>query len=66
MRVATAAGGQVVGAAAIVDRSGGAAAFGVPLETLLSIALPTYQPDDCPLCAQGAPVVKPGSRSVPV
>ena len=65
MEVAKAAGGQVVGAASIVNRSGGAAAFDVPLVSLLDIALPTYQPDACPLCAQGLPVVKPGSRPTP-
>lgn len=64
MQVATAAGGQVVGAAAIVDRSGGRAAFDVPFHALLAIDLATYQPDSCPLCAQGLPVVKPGSRPV--
>jgi len=64
MQVATAAGGQVVGVASIVDRSGGTATFDVPYEALLDIALPTYQPDACPLCAQGLPVVKPGSRPV--
>ena len=66
MQVARAAGGQVVGAASIVDRSGGAAAFDVPFASLLEVVLPTYQPDACPLCAQGLPVVKPGSRPVAV
>ncbi|HEY1913673.1 MAG TPA: orotate phosphoribosyltransferase [Vicinamibacterales bacterium] len=65
MEVAKAAGGQVVGAASIVNRSGGTAAFDVPLVSLLDIALPTYQPDACPLCAQGLAVVKPGSRPTP-
>jgi orotate phosphoribosyltransferase len=64
MQVATAAGGQVVGAAAIVDRSGGKAAFDVPFHSLLTVDLPAYQPETCPLCAQGLPVVKPGSRPV--
>src|SRR3954470_11749483 len=62
--VAKAAGGQVVGAASIVNRSGGALAFDVPYLSLLEIALPTYEPDKCPLCAEGRPVVKPGSRTV--
>lgn len=62
MAVARAAGGTVVGAASIVDRSSGTARFDVPFETLLPIAVETYQPDHCPLCAQGLPVVKPGSR----
>ncbi len=65
MQVARAAGGQVVGAAAIVDRSGASGVrFDVPFFALLEIALPTYEPDKCPLCAQGLPVVKPGSRPV--
>jgi orotate phosphoribosyltransferase len=64
IEVAKAAGGQVVGAASIVNRSGGALAFDVPYVSLLEIALPTYEPDTCPLCAQGLPVVKPGSRQV--
>lgn len=70
MQVATAAGGRVVGAAAIVDRSGPVttgqltARFDVPFTALLKIDLPTYEPDRCPLCAQGLPVTKPGSRPV--
>ena len=66
MEVAKAAGGQVIGAASIVDRSGGTIRFDVPFIALLEIALPTYEPDTCPLCAQGLPVVKPGSRPVVV
>ena len=64
MQVATAAGGRVVGAGAIVDRSNGTARFDLPFAALLQIDLPTYEPDACPLCAQGLPVVKPGSRPV--
>jgi orotate phosphoribosyltransferase len=63
MEVARAAGGRVVGVGAIVDRSGGAASFDVPFAALVDMNLPTYQPDACPLCAQGLPVVKPGSRT---
>jgi orotate phosphoribosyltransferase len=66
MQVARAAGGQVVGAASIVDRGAGAAELGVPFISLLAIDLPTYEPDKCPLCARGLPVVKPGSRPVAV
>ena len=63
MEVASKAGATVVGAAAIVDRSGGVARFDVPFHALLDFSLPTYQPDSCPLCAEGSPVVKPGSRT---
>jgi orotate phosphoribosyltransferase len=66
MDVARAAGAQVVGAASIVNRSGGAVKFDVPLESLLEYSLPTYEPEKCPLCAKGLPVVKPGSRQVTV
>jgi orotate phosphoribosyltransferase len=64
MQVAVAAGAQVVGVAAVVDRSGGSAAFDVPFVSLVSVTLPTFQPDACPLCARGLPVVNPGSRPV--
>jgi orotate phosphoribosyltransferase len=64
MQVATAAGARVVGAASIVNRSGGGVAFDVPFLSLVDVNLPTYQPDACPLCAKGMPVVKPGSRAV--
>ena len=62
MEVARAAGATVVGAASLVDRSGGKADLGVPFVSLLAIDLPTWEEAACPLCAQGVPVVKPGSR----
>ena len=62
MVVARDAGAAVVGAAAIVDRSGGTMDFGVPSHTLVSLDVPTYDPDRCPLCEKGVPVLKPGSR----
>ena len=61
--VARAAGARVVGAAAIIDRSGGAQNLDVPFHALAPVSLPTYQPESCPLCAAGQPVVKPGSRA---
>jgi orotate phosphoribosyltransferase len=64
MQVARAAGAQVLAAAAIVDRSGGTASLDVPLHALVSLSLPTYDPAACPLCAQGIPLTKPGSRPV--
>jgi orotate phosphoribosyltransferase len=64
IEAAKAAGGQVVGTASIVNRGGAAIRFDVPYVSLLEIALPTYEPEACPLCAEGRPVVKPGSRVV--
>jgi orotate phosphoribosyltransferase len=63
IEVARAAGAVVVGAAAIIDRSGGNQGLDVPFSSLAPISLPTYQPDSCPLCAQGVAITKPGSRS---
>lgn len=59
------AGGQVIGVAALIDRSGGSIRFGVPLEALLVQSLETFQPDACPLCHDRVPLEKPGSRPVP-
>jgi len=61
--VARAAGAHVVGAAAIIDRSGGDQKLDVPFHALATVSLPTYQPESCPLCAAGQPVIKPGSRT---
>lgn len=61
--VARAAGATVVAAAAIIDRSGGHQRIDVPFHALATIALPTYEPEQCPLCAEGKPIVKPGSRA---
>lgn len=57
-------GAVVVGAAAIIDRSGGKAVFDVPLLSLASLAIPTYAEADCPLCRDGIPATKPGSRGI--
>jgi orotate phosphoribosyltransferase len=61
--VARAAGADVVGAAAIIDRSGGQLQLDVPFHALATVTFPTYNPDSCPLCAEGKPVTKPGSRT---
>ena len=64
-RVAAAAGAEVVGIASIIDRSAGRHGFGVPYVSLLALDLPTWAPDACPLCREGSPAVKPGSRPSP-
>lgn len=63
IEVARAAGAEVVGAAAIIDRSGGERRLDVPFYSLASVSLPAYTPDTCPLCLAGQAVVKPGSRT---
>ncbi len=57
-------GGEIVGVAGIIDRSGGKVDLGYPLKTLLTLEIETYEPDDCPLCREGIPIVKPGSRKM--
>lgn len=63
MAVARAAGAQVVGVAVIINRSGGEPALDVPFTALAALTVPTFAPEQCPLCAAGTPVVKPGSRA---
>jgi len=63
-RVAEAAGAHVPGAAAIIDRGSGLSKLDLPLQALVRLDVPTHQPEMCPLCARGMPVVKPGSRTV--
>ena len=55
-------GGRVVAAGSIIDRSGGAADLGVPRAALETLHVVAHTPENCPFCAQGIPVVKPGSR----
>ena len=62
MVVARATGATVVGAGSIIDRSGGASALDVPFRALVQLALPTFEPDACPMCKAGESVTKPGSR----
>lgn len=55
-------GAKVVGAASIIDRSNGAADVGVPRIALVSLEVPSYNPEICPMCKNGDVADKPGSR----
>jgi len=57
-------GGIVIGAASIVNRSGGKAKLPVPYFALLNLNVDNYEPEQCPLCKEGIPVEKPGSRKI--
>ncbi|KRT75354.1 MAG: orotate phosphoribosyltransferase, orotate phosphoribosyltransferase [Candidatus Rokubacteria bacterium CSP1-6] len=57
--------GVLVGVGALIDRSGGTATFPVKKAALATLPVPTYKPEDCPLCKAGTPAVKPGSRAMP-
>jgi orotate phosphoribosyltransferase len=56
------AGGVVIGAGSIVDRSGGKAEVGVRRVALLALDVPSFAAADCPMCKEGSEAVKPGSR----
>ena len=57
------AGGEVVAAASLVDRSGGSADLGVPYTPLIRIDVPTHAANDLPPELASIPAVKPGSRA---
>ncbi len=61
--IARAAGANVLAAGSIIDRSGGAADLGVPRTALHTMRVQAYPPGECPLCREGIPAVKPGSRA---
>ncbi|MCH8347012.1 MAG: orotate phosphoribosyltransferase [Proteobacteria bacterium] len=58
------AGGDVVGAASLVNRSGGKADLGAPLVSLLQLDVPAYREEDLPDALKAIPAVKPGSRNL--
>ena len=56
------AGGRVVAAGALIDRSGGKIEIPVESNALVELQIDSFEPEDCPLCPQGSAAVKPGSR----
>jgi orotate phosphoribosyltransferase len=56
---------DIAGIEVLIDRSGGTVPrqFSVPCRALLSVTAQTYSPADCPMCASGVPLVKPGTRA---
>ena len=57
--------GEIVGAACLIDRSGGKAEIGVPRVALATLDIPTYSPDALPAELAALPPIKPGSRATP-
>jgi orotate phosphoribosyltransferase len=64
MELVRSVGGEISGVGCIVDRSNGKVDFGVPFAAVLSMEVESWEADKCPLCREGWPVVKPGSRSM--
>ncbi len=60
-----AAGGTVIAAACLIDRSAGTADLGVPFTPLIALNFPTYAPDEVPVELAAIPAIKPGSRAKP-
>jgi orotate phosphoribosyltransferase len=56
-------GGIIVGIGVLVDREEQKGDFGVPLFSCLQSATTTYLPEECPLCAAGIPLVRPGGQT---
>lgn len=57
-------GAKLVAVASIVNRSGGKNPFSVPFYSLINIEIPSFKPEECPLCKEGKiPAIKPGSRT---
>lgn len=59
------AGGKVIAAAALIDRSAGKVDLGVPFYPLIALNFPTYAPEEVPAALAATPAVKPGSRAKP-
>jgi orotate phosphoribosyltransferase len=52
--------GNIIGIGVLLDRSEQKKDFDVPLFSCLSVTTTIYKPAECPLCAAGIPLVKPG------
>lgn len=63
MKLVEASGAITAAAGSVIDRSGGTVDLGVPRVALATLEVLTFAPDHCPLCAEGVPVTKPGSRA---
>jgi len=55
-------GGDIVGIGVLLDRSGGKVNLGRPHHSLTTLDVESFAPEECPLCREGKPLVKPGSR----
>lgn len=57
-------GAEVAGVFAVINRSGEPTWRGKPLHALFSLQFPVHEPSACPLCAEGLPTERPGSKAV--
>ena len=64
-RLAEDAGAEVLAVGCLIDRIGASRKLTRELHSAYQVEVVTYQPEDCPLCKKGLPLVKPGSRQTP-
>ncbi|MBC2721703.1 orotate phosphoribosyltransferase [Desulfosporosinus sp.] len=57
-------GATAVGVGVLVDRTGGKVDFGLPQCSIIQLNIQAFEAQECPLCAQGIPAIKPGSRKI--
>ena len=57
-------GAEIAGVGSVVDRSAGTVHFGATFRSLVSMDIKSWDEGECPLCREGKPIVKPGSRTV--
>ncbi len=62
LEMAKAQGVETLSVLSIADRSAGKHKLSAPLNSLLKIEIQTFDPKVCPLCREGTPAIKPGSR----
>lgn len=57
-------GAHIIGVGCIADRSKSLLRLGIEYKSLVKLDIPTFNPDECPLCKENMPLVKPGSRGI--
>ena len=57
-------GATALGVGVLVDRTGGNVDFGLPQCSIIQLNIQAFEAQECPLCAQGIPAIKPGSRKL--
>ncbi|MBC8492027.1 MAG: orotate phosphoribosyltransferase [Candidatus Marinimicrobia bacterium] len=62
--IAENAGAKILGIGILADRSGGRVKFGYRHHALMNLDLPVYKPEECPMCKEKMPLIKPGSRKI--
>ncbi|MGI6705362.1 MAG: orotate phosphoribosyltransferase [Clostridia bacterium] len=57
-------GARLAGVGVMIDRTGGNVDLGVKMESVITLELPSYSPEECPFCKKNQPLEKPGSRNL--